>query len=141
VNALKDTRPIAQAATHHDPDGYGTGEGFALIIARLFTRYPDVDIPTIRLETWDNQGNEWLRVTGRVGPLTPDPDCPSCHAHAGHPHTEYCQLANWAGHRDNCALQWGKDCDCEDQAEQRPDDDPPDPIVCDGRDCGGVPHA
>ncbi len=25
--------------------------------------------------------------------------------------------------------------------EQRPDDDPPDEIVCDGRDCGGRPHS
>lgn len=156
-----------------------------------------------------------------------EPECTSCHTVAGHPHTEYCQLANWAGHRDNCALQWGKPCDCEDQdpapalraevdrihqhlaqidytegpasspayecqdpqctyprphthpdlinrgrtcrvcgctddtacpggcawvpddpdrctacPEQRPDDDPPDPIVCAVTgDCGGVPHA
>lgn len=40
--------------------------------------------------------------------------CISCHTPDDQPHTDYCQLANWAGHRDNCALQWTDRCDCLD---------------------------
>jgi len=66
----------------------------------------------------------------------------------------------WLGHRDLCPSQNGHPCDCPCSdidcpginvcvddcipprwaLEQRPEDDPPDPIVCDGRNCGGVPH-
>jgi len=51
----------------------------------------------------------------------------------------------WLGHWDGCSIQWSDICDCDPNspvnlAEQRPEDDPPDPVICDGRDCGGVPH-
>ena len=43
-------------------------------------------------------------------------------------------LDGW--HVGNCMIHgWWAD------REQRPDDDPPDEIVCDGRDCGGRPHS
>lgn len=54
--------------------------------------------------------------------------CPQCHQEIGRPHTEYCTLAPgevWDG-----VLP-----------EVRPADDPPDPITCNGRNCGGRPHA
>jgi hypothetical protein len=31
-------------------------------------------------------------------------------------------------------------CGLDQPPEQRPEDDPPDPVICDGRNCGGVPH-
>jgi hypothetical protein len=51
----------------------------------------------------------------------------------------------WLGHWDGCSIAHSDICDCDPDnpvnlAEQRPEDDPPDPVICDGRNCGGVPH-
>jgi hypothetical protein len=71
-------------------------------------------------------------------------ECPSCHTVPPTPHTEYCKNEPWLGHRNLCSSQWSDWCNCGDEpvrlAEQRPEDDPPDPVICDGRNCGGVPH-
>lgn len=58
----------------------------------------------------------------------PGIECPQCHQEAGRPHTEYCTL--------DPERVWA-----DVLPEVRPADDPPDPITCDGRNCGGRPHA
>lgn len=36
-------------------------------------------------------------------------ECPSCHAGAGHPHTEYCKLPQWAAHDAEVARALAED--------------------------------
>lgn len=98
-------------------------------------------------------------------------ECPSCHALNGQqPHTEYCPIAlariarlgealiaaeiDKAGdltEPETCTSEHPCDA-CQAAAvgvhthlrcpnEVRPADDPPDEITCDGRNCGGRPHA
>lgn len=101
---LEDTRQLAVESTRHDPDGYGTGEGFGLIVGRLFMNNPDVDPPTIRLAIVDGDPG-LLRATGRVGALVDgEPGCPSCHVHGQQPHTEYCQLVDHASQLTHAEL-------------------------------------
>lgn len=134
MTALEDTRPIVSTTTAStNPSVIGED------LAHLLVEHPELELASIRLIRED-QG---VHIAGRVGQLAqpvcdcypggfspetyegPQHHCPvhghgpnccsSCHAHDDHPHTEYCQ--------------------------QRPADDPLDEITCDGRNCGGRPHA
>ncbi|MEU4391631.1 hypothetical protein [Kribbella sp. NPDC023855] len=112
----------------------------------------------ISYEQADGQTILWRRVVA---------ECPSCHSTPGQPHTEYCQLAGrvvpvdrpecghatWPACQDQhapTADPWTAPLDGievrrypGDPGHQahRPEDDPADEITCDGRNCGGRPHA
>lgn len=118
---LEDTRPIVSYTTASlTPSVIGDD------LAQLLLEHPELELASIRLIRED-QG---VHIVGRVGKLG-EPECASCHTHDGHPHTEYCRIA----------LIGDALIAAEIEASRRPDDDPPDEITCDGRNCGGQPHA
>ena len=63
------------------------------------------------------------------GDLADQAEYPCCHQLEGRPHTDYCL---------NALPSSGEGLPLP---EQRPDDDPADEITCNGRNCGGYPHA
>lgn len=130
MTALEDTRPIATtttASTH--PSAIGSD------LAQLLLEHPDLELASIRLVPRDDNGG--VLIVGRVGQLA-EPECSSCHTHDGHPHTEYCQLVDHASQLTHLELYGPIEGP---HYEQRPADDPADEITCDGRNCGGYPHA
>ena len=96
-------------------------------------------------------------------------ECTCCHTPYGRPHTDYCKAvapAEYPGQPDRCtyppalractiecdqpSCQMRGQCATEPDPERlvtypggevRPANDPPDPHTCDGRNCGGRPHA
>lgn len=88
MTALTDTRLIVAS------DIVGNPEHFAAELTLLLEAHPDADLPSLRLVEEETVGLwRWLV---RIGPIVGEPECPSCHTHGTHPHTEYCQLVDHA---------------------------------------------
>ena len=84
MGTLQDTRPIATTTTDNaKPDE------IAYRLELLLIEHPDLELASVRLVPG---ANDAVMIVGRVGQLA-EPECPSCHTVAGHPHTEYCQVA------------------------------------------------
>lgn len=70
----------------------------SVALGRLLRLNPETDLTTIRFTIEDQPGEycdpgPYVVAAGSVLAVVPD-ECPSCHTHAGHPHTDYCQLEN-----------------------------------------------
>jgi len=95
MNALEDTRELV--TTTSAPDTLDAADApwrklhvfVAGFVEDLLSQWPDVELSMIRITDLDGV----ITVTGRRGPLTPI-ECPSCHTHDGHPHTDYCTAEN-----------------------------------------------
>jgi len=87
---LEDTRPHVHLEAPLDNDS-SVGTQLAYLVARIIQEYPQTDIPSIRLSiTPGPDGWPYAAADARLGTITGE--CPSCHTHDGHPHTDYCQL-------------------------------------------------
>jgi hypothetical protein len=119
-----ETIPRATVLAALDALGIPDGEPFnRMVIVHITGEH-------ISYELADGQTILWRRLVD---------ECPSCHATPMQPHTEYCQLAGRAVPVDRPECGHATWPACQDQ--HRPDDDPADEITCDGRNCGGRPHA
>lgn len=139
-------------------------EGLGIPAGEPFNRTMVVHITGdhISYEQADGQTILWRRVVD---------ECPSCHATPMQPHTEYCQQAvpaeirelaermivdeirnerdaraerahlPWCGYVGGRHLSNCSDTHCDLGGDYRPVDDPADEVTCDGRNCGGKPHA
>ncbi len=95
--ALKDPREMVHAQRRIEVWDVAVAAPIAAeLVTSLLAKWPDVDLPTIHI-TLEGAGehDRFVRVTGRRGTIS-DPECPSCHTHGQHPHTEYCQLVDHA---------------------------------------------
>ena len=121
MTALEDHRPVAATTCPNTPPWIGA------MLSRLLVDHSDLELASIRLIP-NEDGT--VGIAGRIGQLveqTAEYDC--CHQLEGRPHTDYCL---------NALPSSGEGLPLP---EQRPDDDPADEITCNGRNCGGYPHA
>lgn len=80
------------------------------LIGELLKKYPAADLTTLRFDLPEHpglSGYRTARVRAWLKPAGPD-ECPSCHAHAGHAHTDYCQALP-AGHNGREAMPTGRE--------------------------------
>lgn len=139
MTALTDPRPHVFIEHQADVDDHLAAVSFGSLVRQLLDKYPDVELTTVRLWKHAANGFPTLRVDARRGQLG-EPECPSCHTHGEHPHTEYCQLVDHASQLPHAELYPNQLQEIHRELI-RPDDDPADEITCDGRNCGGYPHA
>lgn len=96
MTALKDTRASCSEATElkaDHPDRHGVRPHLiGHIVTQLLSTYPAANLDTLRITSTPTRDGEVLTAFARIGDLA-EPECPSCHTHGDHPHTEYCQLA------------------------------------------------
>ena len=72
----------------------------SIALGRLLRMAPHADIASIRFETQDQGEGAYAGPGPYVVCSAAEPDeCPSCHTHAGHPHTEYCRRTAELEHR------------------------------------------
>ncbi|HEY9354223.1 MAG TPA: hypothetical protein VIP28_13265 [Nocardioides sp.] len=146
MTALEDHRPVAATTTiSRHPNVIGED------LAQLLLEHPDIELASIRLIP--STEHDGVGIAGRIGQIVEQTaEYPCCHQLIGRPHTEYCSIAeaDEADEADEQMREWFpklfarieaevEELDAE--LEQRPDDDPAPIPTCDGRNCGGQPHA
>lgn len=93
MTALTDPRPHVFLEAESELDDHQDAAALGRLVRQLLDAHPDIELTTIRLWKHAADGVPTLRIDARRGQLG-EPECPNCHTHGQHPHTDYCQLVD-----------------------------------------------